>query len=196
MSEPAHLSRWPPKTSHLYSSKRPEIRSRQSTWYADLVIPAQYLAEARRALGVGSYADFTASKKEWLTKVTEKFPIETGGGVPLVALTALQVGNLPSTLASSDLVARLHLHLLAPEDYGVCSHRYNCMILTHPCACHTLYACLWESPHGDLFCVRAPQPGCLPSSASAWDLIHVAMLPKLQSVVKLCSGIPWAATPS
>ncbi|CAL5224697.1 g7424 [Coccomyxa viridis] len=38
----------------------------------------------------GSYADFTASKKEWLTKVTEKFPIEIGGGVPLVALTALQ----------------------------------------------------------------------------------------------------------
>ncbi len=39
----------------------------------------------------GSYADFTASKKEWLAKVTDKFPLETGGGVPLVSLTAMQV---------------------------------------------------------------------------------------------------------
>ncbi|CAK0787537.1 hypothetical protein CVIRNUC_010757 [Coccomyxa viridis] len=38
----------------------------------------------------GSYADFTASKKEWLAKVTDKFPLETGGGVPLVSLTAMQ----------------------------------------------------------------------------------------------------------
>jgi hypothetical protein len=51
--------------------------------------------------GAGSYADYTASKKEWLAKVTDKFPIEIGGGVPLVSLTALQVGNL----AASSIVA-------------------------------------------------------------------------------------------
>ena len=42
-------------------------------------------------LAAGSYADLTVSKQEWLAKVTEKFPIETGGGVPLASLTALQV---------------------------------------------------------------------------------------------------------
>ena len=52
------------------------------------------LALARHATTAGSNADFTASKKEWLTKVSEKFPIEIGGGVPLVALTALQVKTL------------------------------------------------------------------------------------------------------
>ena len=41
----------------------------------------------------GSYADFTASKKEWLAKVTDKFPLQTGGGVPLVSLTAMQVAH-------------------------------------------------------------------------------------------------------
>lgn len=48
--------------------------------------------------GAGSYADYTASKKEWLGKVTDKFPIEIGGGVPLVSLTALQVGHLAASL--------------------------------------------------------------------------------------------------
>ena len=45
---------------------------------------------------VGSYADFTVSKKEWLAKLTDKFPLETGGGVPLVSLTAMQV-TLPAS---------------------------------------------------------------------------------------------------
>ncbi len=47
--------------------------------------------EWKACAGAGSYADYTASKKEWLAKVTDAFPIEVGGGVPLVSLTALQV---------------------------------------------------------------------------------------------------------
>lgn len=56
---------------------------------AEACVPG--LAEAKHAVAAGSYADFTASKAEWLAKVTEKFPIEIGGGVPLASLTALQV---------------------------------------------------------------------------------------------------------
>lgn len=65
--------------------------------HADMPCRPQYTV----CTGAGSYADYTASKKEWLAKVTDKFPIEIGGGVPLVSLTALQVGNL----AASSIVA-------------------------------------------------------------------------------------------
>ena len=44
-----------------------------------------------KASQAGTYADKVVSKAEWTVKVTGKFPLEIGGGLPLVALTAFQV---------------------------------------------------------------------------------------------------------
>ena len=62
----------------------------------------------------GSYADFTASKKEWLAKVTDRFPLDTGGGVPLVSLTAMQVTH------PADPPSLPPAHLRAVQVWGAC----------------------------------------------------------------------------
>ena len=76
----------------------------------------------------GSYADFTASKKEWLAKVTDKFPLETGGGVPLVSLTAMQVTH-PADPTSLPLA-----HLRAVQYWCAC----DCETFRRTDCCHQL----------------------------------------------------------
>lgn len=77
----------------------------------------------------GSYADCTASKKEWLAKVSDRFPIEIGGGVPLVSLTAIQVGQMRScqqlpAAITSEKVAQTRLAQVVRR----CMHCYDIRI--------------------------------------------------------------------
>lgn len=41
---------------------------------------------------VGGYSELVSPKQEWLARVPETLPLDEAGGVPLVALTAVQVG--------------------------------------------------------------------------------------------------------
>ena len=67
-----------------------------------------------KASQAGTYADKMVSKGEWTAKVTDKFPLEIGGGLPLVALTAFQICSL---------LTRSVLPSLKPRQTKLCGHK-------------------------------------------------------------------------
>jgi hypothetical protein len=74
------------RTAHQHARKQQHDSHTDHTEHTDML--------SRTPPSTGSYAQYASVPEDWLARVPATLPLEQAGGVPLVALTAWQVGQM------------------------------------------------------------------------------------------------------